>query len=108
MLRLSLATVKDRLTWLSRQIDGGLVVIVERWRQPVALLRSFEPNDTGRQIALTQLHRQLHRIVADLRGEPVIVTMYGEPCIWLGPVPDDFDERFQGWREVPLRVADRW
>lgn len=81
------ARLRDELTDLWLSVSAGDHLLAAGVHQPPVLIRPTHGGDRGRQISLTQFRRQLHRILREASQEPIIVTVLGDPTLWVGRDP---------------------
>jgi hypothetical protein len=85
------ARLRDELTELWHRVSAGEQLLAAGVHQAPVLIRPVRRRDRGRQTSLTQLRRRLHRVLRDALHEPRIVTVNGDPVLWVGPAvtPED-------------------
>jgi hypothetical protein len=84
LLRVTPARLRDELTELSIRVSAGEHLVAAGVHQPPVLIRPARQRDRAVQTSLTVFRRQLHRILRQAAQEPIIVTVYDEPTLWLG------------------------
>jgi hypothetical protein len=79
------AHLRDELTELWHRASAGEHLLAAGVHQAPVLIRPVRRHDRGRQTSLTHLRRRLHRVLRDALQEPLIVTVNGDPVLWVGP-----------------------
>lgn len=83
-MRVTPTRLRDELTELWLRASAGEHLVAAGVHQAPVLIRPVHRRDHGARIGLTVLRRQLHRILRQAAHEPIIVTVVGEPILWLG------------------------
>lgn len=86
--RVTPARLRDELTELSIRVSAGEHLVAAGVHQPPVLIRPARRRDRAVRTSLTVFRRQLHRILRQAAREPIIVTVYDEPTLWLGRVTE--------------------
>ena len=84
-IRVTPARLRDELTELCVRASAGEQLVAAGVHQAPVLIRPVRRRDRGARTSLTVFRRQLHRILRQAAQEPIIVTVGGDPVLWLGP-----------------------
>ena len=85
-IRVTPARLRDELTDLWVRASAGEQLVAAGVHQAPVLMRPVRRRDRGARMSLTVFRRQLHRVLRQAAQEPIIVTVGGDPMLWLGPV----------------------
>lgn len=86
--RVTPARLRDELTELSVRASAGEQLLAAGVHQVPVLIRPVRRTDRGAWTSITVFRRQLHRVLRQAAEEPVIVTIGGDPMLWVGPTTE--------------------
>lgn len=83
-LQVSPTHLREELTelWI-KAADGEHLLVIGVHQAPVRF-RPARRGERGRHVSLTQFRRKLHRVLRQAANEPIIVTVSGQPTLWVG------------------------
>jgi hypothetical protein len=87
-MRVTPSRLRDELTELWLRASAGEHLVAAGVHQAPVLIRPVRRLDHGARTGLTDFRRKLHRILRQAAHEPIIVTVVGEPILWLGRTTD--------------------
>ena len=87
-MRITPTRLRDELTELCVRMSAGEHLVAAGVHQAPVLIRPARRHDRGARTSITVFRRQLHRILRQAAQEPVIVTVVGDPLLWLGRTTD--------------------